>query len=262
MFMGTKKEHAPGNETEERLEKDPRFASSRIQRTGKILITLLFSFLFDYGAYLQEEADKTNLIQEEMIVSFAEITENKSGQTGQHIRRVSEYSKVIARSMGLSEEEQEDIRLASTMHDIGKLMIPSEILDKPGKLTDEEYAVMKTHTTWGGRLLDKVEGDVMGLARDIALEHHERADGKGYPEGKTKDEISLAGRIVAVADVYDALTSRRSYKNAWDEKDAKAEILKGRGTQFDADVVDAFCDSYADILQIREQYADERKQTA
>lgn len=218
------------------------------------LIAMLFSYLVDYGAYIQEKADQTNRIQKEMIVSFAEITENKSGQTGQHIRRVSEYTRIIAQEMGMTAEQAENLQLASTMHDIGKLLVPSEILEKPGKLTDEEYAAMKKHTTYGGELLENVEGEVMGTARTVALEHHERPDGKGYPAGKT--DISLEGRIVAVADVYDALTSKRSYKEAWDEDRAYQEILKGSGTQFDPQVVEAFRRGYGKISEIRERYRD------
>ena len=217
---------------------------------------LLISYLVEYGSYLREKAEETNWIQEEMIVSFAEITENKSGQTGQHIKRVSEYAKILAQELGMSETQVENVRLASTMHDVGKLLIPSEILEKPGRLTDEEYAMIKQHTTYGGQLLDHVEGDVMELSRTIALQHHERADGKGYPQGLDNADISLEGRIVAVADVYDALTSKRSYKDAWDDRQAYDEIVKGKGTQFDTEVVEAFQASYDKINQVRQQYAD------
>ena len=219
-------------------------------------VVVLFSYILEYGGYIQERADETNRIQEEMIMSFAEITENKSGQTGQHIKRVSEYSKVLARQLGLSQDKVEEIRIASTMHDVGKLLIPSEILEKPGKLTDEEYTTIKTHTTLGGQLLKNVEGEEMQLSRTIALQHHERYDGKGYPEGLSGNNISLEGRIVAVADVYDALTSKRSYKDAWKEDDAFQEILKCRGTQFDPDVVDAFTKAHDRILEVREKFRD------
>ena len=226
--------------------------------TGIMLfvVTLIFSYLFEYGAYLQEKADETNRIQEEMIMSFAEVTENKSEQTGKHVRRVAEYSGIIAEEMGLGEERVSKLRLASTMHDIGKLLIPAEILEKPARLTDEEFAVIKKHPAYGGKLLDNVEGDVMGLARTIALDHHERVDGRGYPDGKSGNYISVEGRIVAVADVYDALTSKRSYKEPWDHQKAYEEILKGSGTQFDSDVVDAFKRRYGDINALRQQYAD------
>lgn len=219
-------------------------------------LTVLFSYIMEYGGYIQERADETNRIQEEMILSFAEITENKSGQTGQHIKRVSEYSRIIAAQLGLSPDRIENIRIASTMHDVGKLLIPSEILEKPGKLTDEEYAIIKTHTTLGGQLLENVEGEEMQLSRTIALQHHERPDGKGYPNSLKSAEISLEGKIVAVADVYDALTSRRSYKSAWKEADAYREILKGRGTQFDPEVVDAFAAAHAQLLAVQAQYLD------
>lgn len=219
-------------------------------------IMVLFSYVMEYGGYIQERADETNRIQEEMIMSFAEITENKSGQTGQHIKRVSEYSKILAAELGLPPEQIEHIRIASTMHDVGKILIPSEILEKPGKLTPEEYDIIKTHTTMGGQLLENVEGEEMKLSRTIALQHHERPDGKGYPDGLNGDNISLEGKIVAVADVYDALTSRRSYKSAWKEEDAYREILKGRGTQFDPRVVAAFVSAHDRILEVQEKFRD------
>ena len=221
-----------------------------------LALVYLFSYIMEYGACIQERADETNRIQEEIIMSFAEITENKSGQTGKHIKRVSEYSRVIAEALGMGPEKTEHIRIASTMHDVGKLMIPSEILEKPGKLTDEEFEVIKTHPAAGGQLLKNVEGEDMKLSRTIALQHHERYDGKGYPEHLQKDEISLEGRIVAVADVYDALTSKRSYKDAWKEEDAYQEILKGSGTQFDPQVVEAFSRAHDKILQIRNTFQD------
>ena len=222
-------------------------------------VLMLISALFEYGDYLQSKADETSRIQEEMIVSFAEITENKSAQTGNHVKRVSEYSQIIARQYGLTEEECERIRLASTMHDIGKLLIPAEILEKPARLTDEEFAVIKKHSGYGGELLEHVEGDIMQLARTIALDHHERPDGRGYPEGKTGDGISIEGRIVAVADVYDALTSRRSYKQAWNPNEAYSEIVKNTGTQFDEGVIEAFKTAYPAIEEARRRYADSKE---
>ncbi len=221
------------------------------------LLFRFFSLVFEYGAYLQDKAGETSRIQEEVIVSLAEITENKSEQTGQHIRRVSEYSRILARQMGLPEEQVESLRLASTMHDLGKLMIPSEILDKPGRLTDAEFAEIKKHPGFGEQLLHNVEGETMTLARQIALEHHERYDGKGYPNGETGEEIGLESRIVAVADVYDALTSRRSYKDAWDPKVAYDEIVRCSGTQFDPKVVEAFVAAYDQIDAVRKEYADD-----
>ena len=217
------------------------------------LLIRLFAYIFEYGSYLQDKADETNRIQEEMIMSFAEITENKSEQTGKHVRRVAEFSRIMALEMGLDEDRAKQIRLASTMHDIGKLLIPSNILEKPARLTEEEFAEIKKHPGYGGNLLNNVEGDVMRMARTVALEHHERPDGRGYPEGKTLKDLSLEGQIVAVADVYDALTSKRSYKQAWNEKDAYDEIVKGKGSQFSEAVVDAFIKAYPRINAVREE---------
>ncbi len=219
-------------------------------------LMMLFSYVMEYGGYIQERADETNRIQEEMILSFAEITENKSGQTGQHIKRVLEYARILAEELGLEPERVENIRIASTMHDVGKLLIPSEILEKPGKLTDEEYRTIKTHATMGGKLLENVKGEEMQLSRTIALQHHERPDSSGYPQGLDGGSISLEGKIVAVADVYDALTSKRSYKDVWKEEDAYGEILRGRGTQFDPQVVDAFVSAHDRILEVRQKFRD------
>ena len=227
---------------------------------GGIMITLiafLASYLIEYGAYLQEKADETERIQEDVIISLVEITENKSGQTGQHVRRVAEYTRVLAEELGYPADRLDEVRLASTMHDIGKLLVPDEILEKPGPLTDEEFEIVKQHTTNGGKLLEGVGGDVMRLSRVIALDHHERWDGEGYAQGKAGEDISLEGRIVAVADFYDALTSNRCYKDAWDGRAAYDEIVRSAGAQFDPQVVEAFCRRYDDIDAIRRKFADD-----
>lgn len=221
-----------------------------------VLVALLLSYLIDYGAYLQDRADETMHVQEQVIVSLAEITENKSGQTGSHVLRVAEYTRILAEELGYPQESIDELRLAATMHDIGKLLVPTEILEKPGRLTDEEYAIIKRHTTDGGRLLENVDGEIMQLSRTIALDHHERWDGRGYARGLDGETISLEGRIVAVADVYDALTSRRSYKEAWDSHEAYDEIVRCAGTQFDPTVVEAFKKRYADIDATRIRLAD------
>lgn len=221
-----------------------------------LFVGIFLSHLFNYGAYLNEKTEKTKNIQESMIVSFAEVVENKSEQTGLHVKRVAEYSKVLALELGFSEEESEKIKLASMMHDIGKLLVPSEILEKPARLTDEEFMEIKKHPGYGERLLKDVDGDVLILAKKIAYEHHERFDGRGYPNGLSANNISLESRIVAVADVFDALTSKRSYKEAWNPKDAYDEIVKNSGTQFDAKVVDAFVKSYDKIDNIRLRFVD------
>ena len=219
-----------------------------------IPVLMVCHYIFIYGGTLEKKASATIDEQEQVIVSLAEITEQKSAQTGQHVKRVSEYSRILAGGMGLSEGRVEIIRQASMLHDIGKLMIDSSILEKPGKLTPEEFEIIKKHVTYGGQLLETTQGDLLQTARIIALEHHERWDGKGYAQGKEGEDISLEGRIVAVADVFDALVSRRSYKEAWTEQDAYDEIVKQSGKQFDPDVVNVFKNDFEQFKTVLAEY--------
>lgn len=200
-------------------------------------------------------SDEMRRTQEELILAFAEITESKSGQTGQHVKRVSEYSKVLGEAAGLSKDDVEILRTASMMHDIGKLTISPEILEKPGKLTEDEFKIIKTHVTAGERMLHKSPGRIMEAARTIALEHHEKWNGTGYLRKKGQD-IDLFSRIVAVADVYDALVSRRSYKEPYSERRAYEIILEDSGKHFDPNIVEAFVQSYDKILAVLERHPD------
>ncbi len=219
-------------------------------------ITLfVFSYLMEYGNVLEKTATNTINSHEQMITSLAEIIEAKSGQTGMHVKRVSEYSKVIADGAGISPPEVEEIRIASMLHDVGKLLVPIEIIEKTGKLTDEEFAEMKRHTNYGYNLLQNTTGSVLEKAKVIAVDHHEKWDGNGY-NGKSGEEIEIEARIVAIADVYDALVSKRSYKEAWTEQDAKDEIIRSSGSHFDSELVKIFIDSYDKILEIKEKYDD------
>lgn len=193
--------------------------------------------------------------EEEIVLAFAEITEAKSGQTGKHVKRVSEYSRVIAKAMGLPPTKVEEIRLASMMHDIGKLLIPPEVLEKMGSLTDEEFEVMKTHVTIGESLLHNAPGEIMEIARLIAWQHHEWWNGKGYL-GMLGNEIDIAARITAVADVYDALTSKRSYKKAWTSEQAYDIIMKESGSHFDPSVTKAFSEHFTEIKRLQNKYQD------
>lgn len=187
--------------------------------------------------------------QEQIILAFAEISESKSGETGKHVKRVSEYARILSQGMGYSTEDVEKIRLASMMHDIGKLLIPLEILEKPGPLTEKEFALVRTHVTLGERLLKNAPGDIMNYAKIIALEHHEHWDGTGYL-GKKGTEINLISCIVAVADVFDALVSKRSYKTNWTIEEASSYILKYKGSYFRPDVVSIFKLKYDEIREI------------
>ncbi len=214
----------------------------------------VFTYLMEYGEVLEEQANETIHSHEQMILSMAEIIEAKSGQTGLHVKRVSEYSKILAEGYGLKSSVVEEIRIASMLHDVGKLLIPSEILEKPGKLTSEEFEVIKKHTNYGETLLENTNGTVLNRAKLIASEHHEKWDGTGYA-GKKGNEISVVARIVAVADVYDALVSNRSYKNAWSSEKAIEEIKNCAGTHFDPKIVKIFCENYERILEVKEKFA-------
>ncbi len=228
------------------------------------IVAVLFYGLFSTVniKVAKEQRDKLKYLedlkenQNNIIQTLSEFSEAKSGETGQHIKRVSEYSRLLAENYGLSEHETELIRTASMMHDVGKLLIPREIIEKPGKLTDEERAIMSEHTTYGQQLLSNSKGEIIEMARTIAYEHHERWDGTGYPCKISGDKISIYAQIVAVADVFDALTSVRSYKAAWTCEDARDEIIRQRGKQFSPAVVDVFENCYDQILEIHEANAD------
>lgn len=195
--------------------------------------------------------------QKELIYAFAEISENKSKYTGEHIKRVAEYMKVLGRAAGFTEEYVEKLSTASMMHDIGKLMIPEEILDKPSKLTDEEYAIMKNHVFYGEALLHNTTGDIMNMSRVIALQHHERWDGTGYL-GMKGTQIAFIARLMAVADVFDALMSTRYYKEGWNIDEAYKEIVKCSGTHFDPDVVQMFVEHFDEFKKIVEDIPDQQ----
>ena len=194
--------------------------------------------------------------QDQLIQSFSEILEGKSGQSGNHVKRVSKYAALIAQAMGLDEETVHVIGVAAMMHDCGKLMIPNEILEKPGRLTDEEFARMREHVAYGEQMLMNVPGRIMHEAMLVASQHHERWDGKGYLNHLAGEDIALSSQIVAVADVFDALTSKRCYKDAWDVDEARDEILKNRGTQFSPRAVDAFAACYEDCLRVMRELRD------
>lgn len=183
-------------------------------------------------------------------------SEYRDNETGMHVMRMTHYATTIAKAMGLSEDEREILAICAPMHDVGKIGISDAILLKPGRLTGEEYEVMKSHTDIGRRLLD---GDdiLISAARDIASCHHERWDGQGYPQGLAGEEIPIMARICAIADVFDALTSVRPYKHPWPFEDAINYVLQESGSYFDPQVVQAFEKSLPEIARIRELYRDE-----
>ncbi len=205
-----------------------------------------------------EEANKEiSRVHEEIIFRLSIATEYKDENTGLHIHRISHYSEALARKFGLPKEEVKLIKLASPMHDIGKIGIPDSILLKPGKLTPEEYNAMKQHTLIGARILSGSSSPLLRMAEEIAISHHEKYDGTGYPYGISVENIPLSGRIVAVADVFDALSTHRAYKPAFDIEKTLEIIKKERGKHFDPNLVDAFFDILDEILATKEKYADE-----
>jgi len=205
--------------------------------------------------------------QEELILSMAELSEFRSEETGYHLKRVSHYTRILARDVAdhypeyeLTRSGAEEISLVSPLHDIGKVAIPDRILHKPGKLTAEEWEIMKTHATIGGNLLRKIHektgSPYLWFAHQIAMHHHERWDGNGYPGGLKGDAIPMSARIMAVADVYDALTSERCYKAAFSHEKARSILLEEAGAHFDPKLIDAFQRQEKAWLEVKERFRD------
>jgi len=167
--------------------------------------------------------------------------------------RMGRYSSLIAEKIGLSANEVQNILYASPMHDVGKIEIPDSILMKPGKLTDEEFEIMKTHSTIGANLLAYSKSEILQVAEEIAVSHHEKWNGKGYPQGLAGENIPLVGRIVGLADVFDALTSKLPYKDPFSVEKAIDIIKQERGEHFDPHMVDVFLENIDEILQIKEE---------
>lgn len=195
--------------------------------------------------------------QKELVYILGEAVEKRSKETGAHVKRVANISKLLALKYGLSENEAELIKLASPLHDVGKIGIPDHILNKPGRHTPEEFEIMKSHAQLGFEILQRSDKKVLQLGAIIAHEHHERWDGSGYPRGIKADAIHIAGRITALADVFDALGSKRCYKEAWPVEDIIAEIQKQNGKQFDPALVELMLDNIQEITAIRAAYPDD-----
>jgi putative two-component system response regulator len=193
---------------------------------------------------VKRDTEEIRKLNYEITYISASIAELKSKETGQHLRRVSEFCYLLCKFLGKDEAECEQVKIASVLHDIGKVGIPDEILNKPGKLNAEEWAIMKTHSKLGHTMLIDSEFKIMQLAATIALEHHERWDGQGYPRGISGESISLVGRICAVADVFDSLLDKRVYKEPWNEAQVKDYFETMKGTQFDPSIVSILLDNF------------------
>ncbi len=195
--------------------------------------------------------------ERETISRLARAAEFRDPETGAHIQRMSHYSTLIARRMGLGDAFAEALLMAAPMHDLGKLGIPDTILLKPGRLSAEEFAIMKRHPQIGHDILKGSSSSILRLGATIALTHHEKFDGSGYPQGLAEESIPIEGRIVAVADVFDALTSARPYKPAWPMSRAIALLREGRGSHFDPACVDALFLAWEEVIAVQAQYQEE-----
>ncbi|WP_409345679.1 HD domain-containing phosphohydrolase [Paenibacillus sp. MBLB4367] len=205
---------------------------------------------------LHEEIEAT---QREIIFAMGEIGESRSKETGNHVKRVAEYSYLLAIGLGMNEEEAELLKMASPMHDIGKVAIPDSILMKPGKLTEEEFKLIQAHTEIGYNLLRNSKRHIMKTAAIVAHQHHEKWNGKGYPQGLKQEEIHVYGRITAIADVFDALASDRVYKKAWELDRILQLLAEERGQHFDPRLVDVFMEQLPQILKVRDEFRDEQQ---
>lgn len=245
---------------------------------NQLLVKQADDFLRDKNAYLESEVAKrtkeVSAIQNAIIIAMASLAETRDNETGNHLRRTQNYVKILAEQLQkhpkyralLDENTIAMLHKSAPLHDIGKVGIPDHILLKPGKLTDEEFAIMKTHTSLGRDAimvaeasLGNVKDSFLNFAREIAYSHQEKYDGSGYPQGLKGEEIPLSARIMALADVYDALISRRVYKSEMSHEEAAKIIFEGKGKHFDPLVVEAFEVLQEKFMEIAERLRDKTK---
>ncbi|MDQ3914386.1 MAG: HD domain-containing protein [Actinomycetota bacterium] len=217
------------------------------ERTGELSATI---------GKLEAAEKELRLAQEDTVERLSIAAEFRDDETARHVQRMSRYSALLASRAGEDAERAELVRIASVMHDVGKIGIPDSILLKPGKLTPEERRIMEQHSEIGYRILSGSRSEVLSLAATIAWTHHERIDGTGYPRKLTGDAIPLEGRIAAIADVFDALTSHKVYKKAFPLGQAVDIMREGRGSHFDAGLLDLFLGSIDEVIRIKERFAD------
>jgi PAS domain S-box-containing protein len=253
------------------LEKKPWFGIVKNKKKdgGEYIVEVTINPILSHDGKIEEfiaiRNDITSVIklhedlehtQEDLIYRMGEIGETRSQETGFHVKRVAKYSELLAKYYGLSTQEINYLKTASPMHDIGKVGIPDSILNKPGKLTQEEWSVMKTHANIGYELFRDSDKPLLKTAAIIAHEHHEKYDGSGYPRRLKGEKIHIYGRITALADVFDALGSDRCYKKAWDDERIFRLIQEERGKHFDPKLVDIFFEHLDKFLAIRDNYKD------
>jgi len=244
------------NKTTDKLIKD-------INRQERIMLRSDKRQRLEYDA-LQDKLKEVKILskeieetQKEVVFTMGAIVESRSKETGNHVKRVAEYSKLFALKMGLDIKEAEILKQASPMHDIGKIAIPDSILNKPGVLTQDEREIMKTHAKIGYEMLSHSKRPLIKCASIVSYEHHEKWDGSGYPRELKGEEIHIYGRITAIADVFDALGSERCYKKAWSDDKVFSFLKEQRGKHFDPKLVDIFFDNLNEFLKIRDELKDE-----
>lgn len=203
---------------------------------------------------LQQEIEET---QKEVVFTMGAIGESRSKETGNHVKRVAEYSYLLAKYYGMDEKEAEMLKQASPMHDIGKVAIADAILNKPGRFNDEEYEIMKSHAQLSYEMLKHSQRPLLKMAATLAYEHHEKYNGTGYPRGLAGEDIHIYGRITAIADVFDALGSDRCYKKAWEDEKIFKLFHEERGEHFDPKLIDIFFEHLDEFLAIRDRLRDE-----
>jgi response regulator RpfG family c-di-GMP phosphodiesterase len=247
-----------------------RFVNQSLARQLSALNDGLESKVRQRTEQLQHKTDEVSQIRDVTIIAMATLAETRDNETGNHLRRTQTYIRALATKLRdhprfrdfLNDDTIESLYKLAPLHDIGKVGIPDHILLKQGKLTPEEYEIMKTHPTLGGEALAAAEANLpapsrfLHIGREIASGHHEKWDGSGYPKGLQGDSIPISARLMALADVYDALICKRVYKKAFTHEDAVAFIVDGRGKHFDPDVVDAFLSIQDEFKQIAERYSD------
>ncbi len=213
-----------------------------------VIITALRSYndITTIGNLVKEIDD----MQKELIYSLGEIAESRSIDNGKHVKRVGYISALLCEKLGYSQKEIEMIQLSASMHDIGKLAVDDKILNKPCKLTSTEFEEVKKHTIYGYEILKKSEREILKQAALISYEHHENFDGSGYPRGLKGKEINIYGRIVAIVDVFDALATKRAYKEVWAQKDIIDFLKKQRGIKFDPEILDIFFENIEEINEV------------
>ncbi len=260
---------------EETFEKNLEQIRNLDIRTGDEIENLYLAFVKmteDTVKYIDDVEKKNKTIsqmQDALIITLADLVESRDENTGQHIKKTAEYVRIILKEMKrkgvysdqLTDKFITDVYRSAPLHDIGKIAVPDSILNKPGKLTKEEFDIMKTHTTAGGRILSSIiemvpDSHYLYEAKNLATYHHERWDGKGYPTGLSEENIPLSARIMAVADVFDALVSKRSYKEGFPLDKAMNIILEERGTHFDPKLVDIFLAAREEVFEVAKKFSD------